>query len=80
MYRCVLEVTGPITLHDSIADAYLVHRERAVPPALLGSRDPPALITGRQVQRFYEQSFYEGRSLVGEPVVAIPLRAVEWMD
>ena len=33
-----------------------------------------------EAQRFYERSFYDGRVLVHEPVLAIPVAMVGWVE
>ena len=73
-YRCVVEVTGAVERFASHGDAWEAHRERAVPRALGEVR------SGAEAQRFYERSFYEGRVLVEEPVIAIPVRMIEWLE
>lgn len=72
-YRCVVEVTAPIETHGSHGAAWEAHRERALPHAL------GALRTATEAQSFIERSFYNGRAL-HKPVLAIPVRAVAWID
>ena len=73
-YRLIIEVTGPIESFASHGAAWEVHRENAVPHAL------GVLSTARQAQKFIEKSFYDGRAVVAKRVLAIPVRAVAWLD
>ena len=46
------------------------------------TRASPALDSrsAAEAQRFYEKSFYDGRVLVHEPVLAIPVAMVGWVE
>ena len=73
-YRCVLEVTGPVEHFASHGDAWSAHGEKAVPRSLGPVR------SAAEAQRFYEKAFYEGRVLVDEPVIALPVRSLAWLE
>lgn len=73
VYKCVLEVSGPIVPFASHGAAWEVHRERAVPRAL------GPVHSAAEAQRFYEKAFYDGCELVDEAVIAIPVRVIAWM-
>ena len=73
-YRVVIEVSGPIERHASHGAAWEVHRARALPLSL------GAIGSSAAAQRFYERTFYDGRVLEDEPVLAIPVRMVAWVE
>ena len=76
-YQCMLEVAAPISHHESHGAAWEVHRDAAVPRALVGL---VPLRSAAEAQRFYERAFYDGRVLVHEPVLAIPVAMVGWIE
>ena len=73
-YKCVIEVTAPVECYGSHGAAWEVHRENALPHAL------GALRTAAEAQTFIERSFYNGRTPSARGVLAIPVRAVAWID
>ena len=48
-------------------------------PAVSGAVVRPAHAAA-EAQRFYERAFYDGKVLVHEPVISIPVRMVAWLD
>ena len=72
-YKCVIQVTGPVEFYESHGAAWEAHGARAVPRTLGPIR------SAAEAQRFYERSFYDGRVLVHEPVLAIPVAMVGWV-
>ena len=73
-YKCVIQVTGPVEFYESHGAAWEAHGARAVPRSLGPIR------SAAEAQRFYERSFYDGRVLVHEPVLAIPVAMVGWVE
>ena len=73
-YKCVIQVTGPVEFYESHGAAWEAHGARAVPRTLGPIR------SAAEAQRFYEKSFYDGRVLVHEPVLAIPVAMVGWVE
>ncbi len=73
-YKCVIEVTGPVEFYESHGAAWEAHGARAVPRTLGPIR------SAAEAQRFYERAFYDGRVLVHEPVLAIPVAMVGWVE
>ena len=73
-YKCVMQVTGPVEFYESHGAAWEAHGARAVPRTLGPIR------SAAEAQRFYEKSFYDGRVLVHEPVLAIPVAMVGWVE
>ena len=73
-YKCVIQVTGPVEFYESHGAAWEAHGARAVPRTLGPIR------SAAEAQRFYERSFYDGRVLVHEPVLAIPVAMVGWVE
>ena len=73
-YRCVMELCAPVEGYASHGAAWEAHREKAVPRSL------GVIRSAREAQRFYEKAFYDGRELVDEPVLAIPVRVLAWFE
>lgn len=75
-YQVVLEVSEQVTFHASHGDAWLVYRERCLPPQLCSIR------SAHEAQRFIEKVFYNDLALVPakRPVTAIPVRVVQVLD
>jgi hypothetical protein len=73
-YRAVLEVTGPVLTFASHGAAWEVLRAQALPKAL------GEISSGPEAQRYIECTFYGGRRLSNEPVVAVPVRVHVWDD
>ena len=73
-YKCVIQVTGPVEFYESHGAAWEAHGARAVPRSLGPIR------SAAEAQRFYERAFYDGRVLVHEPVLAIPVAMVGWVE
>ena len=73
-YRCIIEVTGPVERFPSHGAAWERHRSKAVPRSLGEIR------SAAEAQRFYEKAFYDGRVLRDEPVIAIPVRMLVWLN
>ena len=67
-------MTGPVELHESHGAAWEAHGARALPRAL------GLIRSAAEAQRFYERAFYDGYVLVHEPVLAIPVAMVQWIE
>ena len=73
-YLCVVEVTAPVEFFPSHGAAWTAHGDSALPRSL------GRLQTAAAAQRYIEKTFYNGRVLANAPVVAVPVRAIAWLD